>query len=647
MSFNHDKAHTIIGLANLAQNRSIKKELEEQNRRAERVLEEQREERKLNDKRAKEKALSDKEHQKKLERIAEKKVEEEKKRTRLIEEENRRQYAKEKETKAKEIKFKENMDFVFQYNQYAKKLMNWKLHPIDKYIQLLSESVKFKNKGLSTTDFTERSDKAFFTETRDNYSKFLNQVRATFDNEQESDMQVLENILSKDEESEIRKLKTYEEEVYANFREQIDTLIKSINFLEKKIKQTYKDIDAQFDKEQKDLEIAHNKELKSVEDVFTENVVYKIFETLLRRQKSLSLFSTYRFDRNKCIEDLKQLATAHEDHPAFLEIGKHSDTFYEKFISIIKYNEIDTSKAMTTKLSANLKTTLNTIATDHKNKLEKEAEREMKNNSTETQVAKSKREFGEHEFKPKHFVEDIRTEWDIRTEMEFTPTNYRDMSEKDLEDLEKRVEYRKKRDEKREIILARRETERNKAYDSSLQNLHDAILRDDYEARNAALAQLNEEITAAEKEEKKGTENEEERSKEVALQDEQNSPLAKINEDIARIEIIYEFRNITTIKKLKASLEKAFNDQTESLKAKYNKALEWAKEYENSLTIKINKYQEEFLRIYDSNDEIKTNIRLKIKEVDELINYEKKVFEPIKTKYQDLAYLGNLFGNRF
>ena len=364
MAFNHDKAQTITGIANLAQNRAIRKELEAQRKSQERAAKEQERFNREQERRDRARAAADREHQQAMREMQEMEAEAQLAAKRAAEEQRdltRKKIEREEyEAKLKrdaESKLLQEQDFVFNSHHYANKLVDSDLDPILKYFLLISEFVKFKNANLKTSNFKDFETKDLLLKTQENYPKYLDQIRSSFDSTQESEAQIIEDILSEDEEDEITQLRS----AIKDKKKLIDSLDKELEIFtanQKKAVEDKRNKMGNLDKDIASVESQFKKDLEQLENGFTVDLIYKILEILLMNQKRLSLFSTYRFNKTKCIEALDLLAKSKKKDFAYKELGAHTEKFYDTFSSFIKGNEFNLGEPPNEKLALQIQGSL-------------------------------------------------------------------------------------------------------------------------------------------------------------------------------------------------------------------------------------------------------------------------------------------------
>lgn len=347
MAFNHDKAQTITGIANLAQNRAILKELEKQKKNQEKAAREQEKFNREQARRDREKAAADRVYQQAMQEMQEieaqaqidaKKVAEDQ--LKLAKEKYKREQHEAKLKRDAESKLLQEQDFVYNSHHYANKLVASDHDLILKYFLLISEFVKFKNANLQTSNFKDFETKDLLLKTQENYPKYLDQIRSSFDTTQESEAQIIEDILSEDEEDEITRIRS----AIKDKEKLIDAADKELEIFTANQKKKFEDKRnkmGNLDKDIAALESQLKNDLAELENGFTVDLIYKILETLLINQKRLSLFSTYRFNKTKCIEELKLLAKSKKNDFAFEELGAHTEKFYDEFAKFIKHNELN------------------------------------------------------------------------------------------------------------------------------------------------------------------------------------------------------------------------------------------------------------------------------------------------------------------
>ena len=357
MAFNHDKAQTITGVANLAQNRAIRKELEAQRLSQEKAAKEQERFNREQEKRDRAKAAADREHQNAMREMQQMEAQAQigakraaEAQLKLAKEKIERE---EKEAKLKrdaESKLLQEEDFIFNSHHYANKLVDSDLDPILKYFLLISEFVKFKNANLKTSNFKDFETKDLLIKTQENYPKYLDQIRSSFDTTHESEAQIIEDVLGEHEEDEITHLRS----AIKDKKKLIDSFDKELEIFAANQKKAVEDKQnkmGNLDKDIAALESQLKNDLAQLEKGFTVDLIYKILETILMNQKRLSLFSTYRFNKTKCIEALKLLAKSKTKDFAYKELGDHTEKFYDTFSSFIKGNEFNLGEPPTGQLA--------------------------------------------------------------------------------------------------------------------------------------------------------------------------------------------------------------------------------------------------------------------------------------------------------
>ena len=192
------KTQSVVGIANLAQNKQINKSLqelkksqEEAARNAKLQADLQKEANKLEQRRvaAAQDAAKSAELQLKIQQQAEQR--------KVLKEEQ-------EEREKKELKFKKQT--VFNARQDIKTTLNSKNNPIEKFFDLNSIAVSLIDANITSNDFDDYDDKQYLSETNSELNEAIDNTHESMSEEEINDIQTINEVLSVNEESKIKNL---------------------------------------------------------------------------------------------------------------------------------------------------------------------------------------------------------------------------------------------------------------------------------------------------------------------------------------------------------------------------------------------------------------------------------------------------------
>jgi len=192
------KTQSVVGIANLAQNKQINKSLqelkksqEEAARNAKLQADLQKEANKLEQRRvaAAQDAAKSAELQLKIQQQAEQR--------KVLKEEQ-------EEREKKELKFKKQT--VFNARQDIKTTLNSKNNPIEKFFDLNSIAVSLIDANITSNDFDDYDDKQYLSETNSELNEAIDNTHESMSEEEINDLQTINKVLSVNEESKIKNL---------------------------------------------------------------------------------------------------------------------------------------------------------------------------------------------------------------------------------------------------------------------------------------------------------------------------------------------------------------------------------------------------------------------------------------------------------
>ena len=192
------KTQSVVGIANLAQNKQINKSLqelkksqEEAARNAKLQADLQKEANKLEQRRvaAAQDAAKSAELQLKIQQQAEQR--------KVLKEEQ-------EEREKKELKFKKQT--VFNARQDIKTTLNSKNNPIEKFFDLNSIAVSLIDANITSNDFDDYDDKQYLSETNSELNEAIDNTHESMSEEEINDLQTINEVLSVNEESKIKNL---------------------------------------------------------------------------------------------------------------------------------------------------------------------------------------------------------------------------------------------------------------------------------------------------------------------------------------------------------------------------------------------------------------------------------------------------------
>ena len=192
------KTQSVVGIANLAQNKQINKSLQELKksqdeaaRNAKLQADLQKEANKLEQRRvaAAQDAAKSAELQLKIQQQAEQR--------KVLKEEQ-------EEREKKELKFKKQT--VFNARQDIKTTLNSKNNPIEKFFDLNSIAVSLIDANITSNDFDDYDDKQYLSETNSELNEAIDNTHESMSEEEINDLQTINEVLSVNEESKIKNL---------------------------------------------------------------------------------------------------------------------------------------------------------------------------------------------------------------------------------------------------------------------------------------------------------------------------------------------------------------------------------------------------------------------------------------------------------
>ena len=192
------KTQSVVGIANLAQNKQINKSLqelkksqEEAARNAKLQADLQKEANKLEQRRvaAAQDAAKSAELQLKIQQQAEQR--------KVLKEEQ-------EEREKKELKFKKQT--VFNARQDIKTTLNSKNNPIEKFFDLNSIAVSLIDANITSNDFDDYDDKQYLSDTNSELNKAIDNAHESMSEKEINDLQTINEVLSVNEESKIKNL---------------------------------------------------------------------------------------------------------------------------------------------------------------------------------------------------------------------------------------------------------------------------------------------------------------------------------------------------------------------------------------------------------------------------------------------------------
>ena len=192
------KTQSVVGIANLAQNKQINKSLQELKksqveaaRNAKLQADLQKEANKLEQRRvaAAQDAAKSAELQLQLQQQAEQR--------KVLKEEQ-------EEREKNELKFKKQT--VFNARQDIKTTLNSKNNPIEKFFDLNSIAVSLIDANITSNDFDDYDDKQYLSETNSELNEAIDNTHESMSEEEINDLQTINEVLSVNEESKIKNL---------------------------------------------------------------------------------------------------------------------------------------------------------------------------------------------------------------------------------------------------------------------------------------------------------------------------------------------------------------------------------------------------------------------------------------------------------
>lgn len=192
------KTQSVVGIANLAQNKQINKSLQELKKSQEEAAKNaklqadlQKEANKLEQRRvaAAQDAAKSAELQLQIQQQAEQR--------KVLKEEQ-------EEREKKELKFKKQT--VFNARQDIKTTLNSKNNPIEKFFDLNSIAVSLIDANITSNDFDDYDDKQYLSETNSELNEAIDNTHESMSEEEINDLQTINKVLSVNEESKIKNL---------------------------------------------------------------------------------------------------------------------------------------------------------------------------------------------------------------------------------------------------------------------------------------------------------------------------------------------------------------------------------------------------------------------------------------------------------
>ena len=192
------KTQSVVGIANLAQNKQINKSLQELKKSQEEAAKNaklqadlQKEANKLEQRRvaAAQDAAKSAELQLQIQQQAEQR--------KVLKEEQ-------EEREKNELKFKKQT--VFNARQDIKTTLNSKNNPIEKFFNLNSIAVSLIDANITSNDFDDYDDKQYLSETNSELNEAIDNTHESMSEEEINDLQTINEVLSVNEESKIKNL---------------------------------------------------------------------------------------------------------------------------------------------------------------------------------------------------------------------------------------------------------------------------------------------------------------------------------------------------------------------------------------------------------------------------------------------------------
>ena len=192
------KTQSVVGIANLAQNKQINKSLQELKKSQEEAAKNaklqadlQKEANKLEQRRvaAAQDAAKRAELQLQIQQQAEQR--------KVLKEEQ-------EEREKNELKFKKQT--VFNARQDIKTTLNSKNNPIEKFFDLNSIAVSLIDANITSNDFDDYDDKQYLSETNSELNEAIDNTHESMSEEEINDLQTINEVLSVNEESKIKNL---------------------------------------------------------------------------------------------------------------------------------------------------------------------------------------------------------------------------------------------------------------------------------------------------------------------------------------------------------------------------------------------------------------------------------------------------------
>ena len=192
------KTQSVVGIANLAQNKQINKSLQELKKSQEEAAKNaklqadlQKEANKLEQRRvaAAQDAAKSAELQLQIQQQAEQR--------KVLKEEQ-------EEREKNELKFKKQT--VFNARQDIKTTLNSKNNPIEKFFNLNSIAVSLIDANITSDDFDDYDDKQYLSETNSELNEAIDNTHESMSEEEINDLQTINEVLSVNEESKIKNL---------------------------------------------------------------------------------------------------------------------------------------------------------------------------------------------------------------------------------------------------------------------------------------------------------------------------------------------------------------------------------------------------------------------------------------------------------
>ena len=215
------KTQSVVGIANLAQNKQINKSLqelkksqEEAARNAKLQADLQKEANKLEQRRvaAAQDAAKSAELQLQIQQQAE--------RRKVLKEEQ-------EEREKKDLRFKKQS--VFNARQDIKTILNSKNNPIEKFFDLNAIALSLIDANITSSDFDDYDDKQYLSETNNELKEAIDNAHESMSDEEIKDLQTINEILAVNEESKIKRLEKKikkENEVIKDIENSLETMEK-------------------------------------------------------------------------------------------------------------------------------------------------------------------------------------------------------------------------------------------------------------------------------------------------------------------------------------------------------------------------------------------------------------------------------------